>query len=115
LTKSESFPAAQAIHAPRKRFRLLGPSVAIDLSREAVRDDLADAALADRVFAPHYAAPITAILSSDADLVEKPGGDALKSLSTGTPIELFDTAGGWSWVRADGLMGYIPANSITLS
>ncbi|MDF0752810.1 hypothetical protein NLU14_21530, partial [Marinobacter sp. 71-i] len=51
-TSSQS-PAGPA----RKRFSLKGRSVPIDPRVDAVRRDLADVRLADRVFAPHYAAP----------------------------------------------------------
>lgn len=77
-----------------------------------VRDDLADVALADRVFAPHYTRAIPRVVASAADLLAKPKPDAdiSGSVAAGETVELFDVSGGWAWVRAACGPGYVPVD-----
>ena len=46
------------------------PMQAIDPRVDAVRRDLADVRLAERVFAPHYAAPLPRTLGREQDQIE---------------------------------------------
>ena len=68
--RSPAWPRAVARSAgpARRRFSLNGVSATIDPRVDAVRGDLADVRLADRVFAPHYAAPLPRPLVQDAAL-----------------------------------------------
>ena len=61
---------------PLRRFRLSGPSEALDPRTAAVRRDLADARLADRVFAPHYAVAQPCGVLIAAPLYAEPREDA---------------------------------------
>jgi hypothetical protein len=94
-----------------KRFALKGRSVAIDPRVDAVRRDLADVRLADRVFAPHYAAPMPRLLRISAELKSDPaeGGDTLASLAAGETFEVLEIAGhrAWGVAPAQGLVGYV--------
>jgi hypothetical protein len=69
--------------------------------------------LADRVFAPHYAAPLMMVLSSDATLRVARGADSepLAGLASGDVFEVFELAGGHAWGKAPGcgLVGYLDA------
>ena len=78
----------------------------------AVRDDLADVELADRVFAPHYAKAMPRLLAAAASLRVKPSGEHVADLPQGSTIDLFDISGGWAWVRSPLGVGYIPADAI---
>jgi hypothetical protein len=81
-----------------------------------VRRDIADVRLADRVFAPHYAAPLRRALLTDASLRETraPDGAVVASLQAGAPFDLFDTTGGIAWgIGVDsGLVGYVDSDAI---
>ena len=81
---------------------------------DAVRGDLADVALADRVFAPHYAAAMAFRATAVTTLHEKPASDTtvIGSIAGGDIVDLFDISGGWAWVRAAGRMGYVPADAV---
>ncbi len=95
---------------PRKRFHLSGHSATLDPAVHAVRGDLADVELADRVFAPHYAKAIPHQLVVDTNLCAKPNGDVFAQLKADALIDLFDISGGWAWVRTPSGMGYILAD-----
>jgi len=81
-----------------------------------VRRDLADVRLADRVFAPHYAAPMPRTLSIGADLRESAAADSevLATLAAGETFEVLELAGTHAWGVAPGvgLVGYIPASAL---
>jgi len=100
----------------RRSFALLGPSVALDPLHDAVRRDVADIRLADRVFAPHYAAPMPRRLAGQAVLFGGDAGDAanLATLRAGEIFEVLDIAGGKAWgiAVAHGLVGYIDADAL---
>ena len=109
--------ASQSPAGPqRKRFALSGRSVTIDPRRDAVRPDLADIRLADRVFAPHYAAPMPRTLATAADLRAGPGqeSEVLATLAAGDGFEMLELAGGNAWGVApkQKLVGYIPADAL---
>ncbi len=104
----------------RRRFTLTGPSARLDPTTHAVRRDLADVRLADRVFAPHYAAPALRTVARDATLSSGPGpgpdgdGAALGRLAVGDPFELLEIAGGRAWGIApvQGLVDYLDADAL---
>jgi hypothetical protein len=81
-----------------------------------VRADLADVRLADRVFAPHYAAPLPRVLVSAATLRDGRGEEAqpVAELAPGDAFELLDVTGTDAWGRAPGLdrVGYLPAAAL---
>lgn len=83
----------------------------------AVRPDIADVRLADRVFAPHYAAPVRRTLHHDAALREgrDAGSPVMVQLRAGDAFDLFDVTGGIAWgIAVDaGLVGYLDAALVT--
>jgi hypothetical protein len=100
----------------RRTFALDGPSRPLDPRTNAVRADIADVRLADRVFAPHYAAPLRRVVTRAAELRAARGQDAavLAPLAVGQPFDLLDLTGGVAWgiaVDAD-LVGYVDADVV---
>ncbi|TMJ19364.1 MAG: NlpC/P60 family protein [Alphaproteobacteria bacterium] len=95
-------------------FRLDGPSRPIDARIHAWRSDLADVALAGRIFAPHYARPIVRACGSQPAFVW-PGalgdGDAISELLPGEEFAVLEYAGGraWGFCKADHVVGYVEA------
>jgi hypothetical protein len=83
---------------------------------DAVRRDLADVRLADRVFAPHYAAPMPRTLAAPAELRSEAPVDSevLANLNAGDPFEVLELAGNHAWgvAPALGVVGYIPAAAL---
>lgn len=109
--------ASPSAAAPaRKRFALSGRSATIDPRVDAVRPDLADVRLAERVFAPHYAAPLPRPVVEAAEL--RLGRDAdsevIATLQPGSIFEILELAGTHAWGVAAGvgLVGYIPATTL---
>lgn len=100
----------------RKRFSLKGRSIAIDPRVDAVRRDLADIRLADRVFAPHYAAPMPRSLATATPLRagREPDSETLAQLARGDVFEVLELSGDHAWGIAPGrkLVGYIPASAL---
>ena len=100
-----------------KRFALDGPSVSLDPRTHAYRRDVADIALAGRLFAPHYARPVIREAGEEArSLLAAPTEDAevVAQLQPGEEFALLDTTGGWAWgyrVR-DHVVGYVPADRL---
>lgn len=72
--------------------------------------------LADRVFAPHYAAPLARTLARDAELRAAPANDSavLAMLSAGETFEVLEFAGTHAWGSAPAaqLVGYIDAGAL---
>jgi hypothetical protein len=83
---------------------------------DAVRPDLADIRLADRVFAPHYAAPMRRRLHTAVAMLgtPRPDGELLATLAAGDPFEVLELAGGRAWGVAplQALVGYIDASAL---
>lgn len=81
-----------------------------------MRPDLADVRLAERVFAPHYAAPMPREVRDSVALRAGPGRDTevLATLSAGDVFEILELAGTNAWGVAPGfaLVGYIEAASL---
>jgi hypothetical protein len=97
----------------RSRFALTGRSVQIDPRTDAARRDLADVRLADRVFAPHYAAPVAHVVTAPVALRAAKEADAeiLVQLAEGELFEVLELSAGNAWGRApgSGLVGYVDA------
>ncbi|GAA0337836.1 hypothetical protein GCM10009087_55390 [Sphingomonas oligophenolica] len=104
---------------PRRSFALLGPSVVFDPLTNAVRRDVADIRLADRVFAPHYAAPMPRRVAVEASLLGSTEQEApiLAMLRPGEIFEVLDLAGGNAWgiAVAHNLVGYVDAGALELA
>lgn len=102
--------------SPRSGFTLTGRSRSLDPRTHAVRADIADVRLADRVFAPHYAAPLRRVLSEPATLrAERDSASAeLALLPAGAPFDVLDLTGGVAWgIAVDAnIVGYVDANVV---
>ena len=87
----------------------------LDPRTNAVRRDLADIRLADRVFAPHYAAPLAMIVTETVPLLVEPDDRAatVVALSEGTSFDMLEVNGRYAWGIAQGaglgLVGYVVA------
>jgi len=100
----------------RPSFALSGPSIELDGRTHAVRGDLADIALAGKLFVPHYAKPLemrciaAATLYAEADSAS----DALAVLDADARFMAVDMAGGWAWgFAADGhMVGYVSLDQL---
>jgi hypothetical protein len=72
--------------------------------------------LADRVFAPHYAAPLPRTLARVATLRtgRDPASEPLAQLEPGDVIEVLELSGGLVWGVAPGkeLVGYLDAAAL---
>lgn len=94
-----------------------GPSADLDPNHDAFRPDLADAALADRLFAPHYAEPVSRSAGPDGARLHSastPDSEVLGELQPGEDFALLDVMGGWAWGyrQSDHLVGYLPASQL---
>jgi hypothetical protein len=73
--------------------------------------------LADRVFAPHYAAPVAMVLNAAEELRHARETDSavLATLAPGDLFEVLEFAGDHAWGVAPGcgLVGYIAAHTLT--
>ncbi len=79
----------------------------------AYRKDLADTALAGRVIASHYAAPLVRHLVAAATLLRQPDAEPLAELQPGDALRMLDLSRGWAWgYGPDGRVGYIRAEAI---
>ena len=100
MANSDSLSRGNTSSAPpRKQFRLTGPSVPVDPRLYAVRRDLADIALADRVFAQHYVVPMARTLSRKSEVHLSPRGDAevIAILDVGATFHVLDIGRDWAW------------------
>lgn len=100
---------------PPRRYRLSGPSEVLDPRIHAIRRDLADARLAERVFAPHYAVPqpcgvvVAAPLFAEA----RPGAEPLSEVLPGETFEVLEQGAGRAWgIAADGAVGYVTIDAL---
>jgi hypothetical protein len=97
-----------------RRIRLDGPSVRLDPRLHAWRNDIADIALAGRLFAPHYAAPVARACGLIATAVRAEpdeGAEAVSELLPGEGFAMLDLMSGWAWgyCLADHRVGYVEA------
>ena len=81
-----------------------------------MRRDLADIRLADRVFAPHYAAPMPRTIAEATPLLagRQVDSEVLAQLDRGDVFEVLELSGDRAWGVAPGrkLVGYIPAGAL---
>ena len=110
---------SSAKHRPTpnaEEFALAGPSDPPDPQLNAYRKDLADAALAGRVIASHYAEPTPRRIVNASALQILPGDDSetIRKLAVGEPFQLLDDSLGWSWGYAgeDRRVGYVVSAAI---
>ena len=93
-----------------------GRSKGLDPRTHAVRGDLADVRLAEYVFAPHYAAPLTRVVAREAVLRAErdPCSEALLPLAPGDVFEVLEFAGDCAWgvAPASKLVGYLPTDRL---
>ncbi len=82
----------------------------------AVRADLADVRLADRVFAPHYASPVPRTIGRSVGLRQARAIDSavVATLAPGAAFDLLDLVGGDAWgvAVAETLVGYVDAAAL---
>ena len=100
----------------RSRFALAGRSPVLDLRVDAARADLADVRLADRVFAPHYAAPMPCTAGRRVPVMAASGDPAEQALSevlAGEPFEVLEVTSSHHWGISpiDGAVGYVPRDA----
>ncbi len=82
-----------------------------------MRRDIADIALADRVFAPHYALPLAhACLAATVPMRAAPVDRAtpVSQLLRGEGFAVIDSSGGWAWGYSlhDRYVGYVPVDTL---
>lgn len=97
---------------------LTGPSVRLDPLTHAVRADLADIRLADRVFAPHYAAVTARRITAATPLKDSPRADAntIGDLPAGALFEVLELSARTAWGIAPSLrlVGYVEVGRVSL-
>jgi cell wall-associated NlpC family hydrolase len=101
----------------RRRVTLDGVSRSYDARVRAIRPDLADVALADYYFAPHYAAPVArTCMAASATLRSAPDAlaGALSELLHGEAFHMLDARSGWAWGYCghDHYVGYVPMDAL---
>ncbi|WP_293881212.1 SH3 domain-containing protein [Sphingomonas sp.] len=81
---------------------------------DAVRGDLADVELADRVFAPHYAkaCAFTVIAETALRIAPSTESEVVGKLGLGDQFDLLDISGEWGWGRGSKVVGYVSASAI---
>jgi hypothetical protein len=97
-----------------KSFKLAGPSIRLDPRIDAHRGDLADVALAGRLFAAHYARPAVRSCGARESFVYGKAvvdDDPVSELLPGEEFAVLDVTGGWAWGYsvADHYVGYVEA------
>jgi hypothetical protein len=120
--RAKTTSAAQSNSSERNRpsqvtdgFALSGSSNLPDPATNAYRKDLADAGLAGRVIASHYAEPLVRHLVAPATLVEAPSAEAhpIAALRSGDKLRVLDISRGWAWgYGPDGRVGYVLAEAV---
>jgi len=101
----------------RARVSLDGVSRRYDPRVRAIRPDLADVALADHYFAPHYAAPVPRVCAAPSAMLRgKPdaAASAVTELLHGEAFHMLDARGGWAWGYCghDHYVGYVPLDAL---
>jgi hypothetical protein len=92
--------------------------VPLDPRINAWRNDIADIALAGRLFAPHYARPLIRACGLIPTFVRDGAADdaqAVSQLLPGEDFAVLDIAAGWAWgyCVADRRVGYVEAIELT--
>lgn len=100
----------------RQSFALNGPSIELDSRTLAVRGDLADIALAGKLFVPHYAKPMEMRCLDACSVHEAANTDSgvVAELPTDARFMVVDMAGGWAWgfCAQSHLVGYVPLDRL---
>jgi hypothetical protein len=101
----------------RSYFRLTSPSKALDRRVHAARGDLADVALAGKIFVPHYAEPYSkSVITERVGVYHKPSDDAVmdSELLRGERFAVLDISGDWAWGYCvhDHYVGYVHAHQL---
>jgi hypothetical protein len=99
-------------------FRLLGPSATLDPRINAYRRDLADVALAGRLFAPHYVEPMNRACGIRPAMIRaRPDADSppTSELLPGEEFAVLEISGHWAWgySRHDRYVGYVEVIELT--
>lgn len=93
--------------------------MALEPGRYAVRRDLAEIAVADRIFAQHYVEPMAVKLCAVATVYARPdtNSDPVTTLAAGDAFHLIDLGHEWAWGRGDalGTIGYVAASALDLT
>jgi cell wall-associated NlpC family hydrolase len=89
----------------------------LDPRLNAIRDDLADAALRDEVSAPHYADGRSARIVvglAPVHHLPRPGAVLDTFFHYGEPVRVFDTSDGYAWCQSgrDSYVGYVDASAL---
>ncbi len=86
----------------------------MDQRVEAARGDLADVRLADRVFAPHYAAAVQRTATRRVPILATHDGDAISELLQGETFDVLELSHGYAWGigAVDGTVGFVAADAI---
>lgn len=104
-------------HDNRPQFSLTSPSKTLDRRINAARGDLADIALAGKIFVPHYGEPYSkSVIVDRAGVYHKPSNDAVmdSELLRGERFAVLDIAGDWAWGYCvhDHYVGYVRAHKL---
>jgi hypothetical protein len=107
---------ADEAHAP-VTFHLGGPTAVLDGRVNAYRRDIADIALAGKLFAPHYAAPMhrgCALPSAMIRSAPDAAAEAVSQLLSGECFAVLDLSAGWAWGYSehDHYTGYVEAAAL---
>lgn len=86
----------------------------MDRRTVAARGDLADVRVADKVFAPHYAAAVARVAVARAPVVANHGGEPLSEILPGEAFDVLEMSHGLAWGLsvADGVVGYVALNAL---
>ena len=108
---------AASTKAARAKFVLHGPEEQFDPRVTPYRADLADIALAGKLFSPHYAEPLPMRCSAPKAMLRKLPGknhEAISELLHGEDFHLLDVSGDWAWgyCAHDGYVGYVPVHAL---
>jgi cell wall-associated NlpC family hydrolase len=103
------------------QFALSGPSKVVDPRVTPVRGDLADIALAGKLFAPHYVVPLEKAVALPFVALRKtgsPDAEQTSELLEGERFRVLDLSGeaerAWAWGYGahDGYLGYLPVAAL---
>jgi hypothetical protein len=88
--------------------------VAFDPRVDAARGDLADLRLADRIFAPHYAAAVLRTVIRRAIVRTDVSGEPLSEVLPGETFEVLELARGHAWgvSPVDGVVGFVESDAL---
>lgn len=88
-----------------------------DPATHAYRKDLADAALAGRVIASHYAEPLLRQISGDgiAFAAPSPDSEQIGMVKSGDLLRMLDCSLGWAWgYLPNGRVAYLPSGVVRI-